>query len=199
MEEGYDVKEKKGFLTKGKVIFIWLIIGIIVFLAWGIATTTISENLISTTGNGSFSNSLSVGNADNSYAVNVNGSGNFTGSLFIEGNINLSTWKNNVSLNWTNLAINILSSNFTAINNSIIQLYTINNTANIWGLISGILANVAWQNQTNVFLVDQNFSQKININSGKINLNNNASLGRQETTTNITISSTGNVIVHFGT
>ena len=67
------------------------------------------------------------------------------------GGYNVTNWATNVSTNWTNLAVNELSSNFTLINSSVTQLYTINNTLNIQNLYNAtasMIANLSISQQT---------------------------------------------------
>ena len=71
----------------------------------------------------------------------MNGTANITGSILFQGGVNISTWITNVSTDWTNLAVNELSSNFTLINSSVTELYTINNTLNIQNLYNSTLTN----------------------------------------------------------
>ena len=58
--------------------------------------------------------------------------------------------------------------------------------------------NLGLTNITNNWLKTQNFSGNITLDGGQINLNNNATIGREGTETKIWISETGNVITKFG-
>jgi len=138
--------------------------------------------------NNYFSGKVGIGTLTPSQMLDVRGIGNFSGTIYINNNTDISSWASNISTNWTLYANTYTDNKITAINN----------TANIWSLISGIFANVAWKNQTNVFTENQNFSKNITIDGGSINLNNNATITREGQGTKIFISETGNVVTQFG-
>ena len=68
-------------------------------------------------------------------ALDVRGPGNFSGTVYIKNATDISLWSTNVSLNWTQLAINELSTNFT--------LYATNVSTN-WTAVTFTDYNSTW-------------------------------------------------------
>ena len=195
--------KKKYFLTKKKVTLIWLFIGIIALLAFGISTTYVSENLISTTGNGSFLGSFGIGTSTPSQALDVRGQGNFSGILYYNNNTLITILNDTIliySINSTTNIQNLLGgTNISqyAFNQSIYaNSYTnaligiINTTGNIQQLLNstGVYSIPLTINQTtNIqqLLAGTNISQYAFNQSIYANSYTNALIGQVNTSTNI--------------
>jgi len=344
---GEEVNYKEDKSHKKIAFLIWTIIGIIGLLAFGIATTTISENSISTSGNGTFLDSLGIGTSTPSQTLDVRGQGNFSSILYynnatsitslndtililninstldakivivnntvyfvnssltgqiisvnnsvvlinntLDGRItsvnnsflsaNTTLWSRINSINSSALSINTTANIQNILNNTgiysipltinttlnIQNLYnltasmianlsisqsafyynhtlstfntynstwdnrglisannlsmfnyvnannlsnfnyvntvasSLNTTANIWNLITGIFTNVAFFNQTNVFSANQNFSKNITLSGGSINLNSNATITNENGRgTKIFLDENGNIDITLG-
>ena len=90
---------------------------------------------------------LALTNTSNTFVGWQNFTGTLNATSILIGGYNVTNSATNVSINWTNLAVNELSSNFTLINSSVTQLYTINNTLNIQNLYNSTLTNYSWNSK----------------------------------------------------
>ena len=104
-----------------------------------IANLSISQAGIS----GMVYTNLALTNTSNTFVGWQNFTGTLNATSILMGGYNVTNWATNVSTNWTNLAVNELSSNFTLINSSVTQLYTFNNTLNIQNLYNATASMIA--------------------------------------------------------
>ncbi|MCL5018623.1 MAG: hypothetical protein M1416_02570 [Candidatus Pacearchaeota archaeon] len=112
------------------------------------ATASMIANLsISQSGVGGMNYAnLAFTNQSNNFAgtwTNLSNVLNVTGSIFIEGDINISNWIANISRNWTAFANTYTDGRITAVNVTAQQGLTINTTANLGNLYNATASMIA--------------------------------------------------------
>jgi len=206
MKKGVD--EKKIFSKPQKIIFCFVVFTILASILV-FSTTTISDSLISSV-NSTFSGFVGIGTLTPNSTLAVVGNASVAGNLsaqYFLGNgaylTNIPTYNatyNTWAYNHTLSAMNIMSANDTAINNSVKLALTINSTATIgqlYNVTASMIANlsITQLNWTFSQIANTTFTQ--NFTSAAVQaLINNTNVGFLQL--NATLVNAGNLTMGSG-